>query len=91
MTTQPARATQQATPLAETVTSQVRHLLAYDDTGSPGGLYDRVLQEVERPLLEQVMLRCQGNQLKAAAMLGINRNTLRKKLRRHKLLPDGAA
>ena len=88
MTAQTARVTQHSTPLAETVTSQVRHLLAYDDTG---GLYDRVLQEVERPLLEQVMLRCQGNQLKAAAMLGINRNTLRKKLRRHKLLPDGAA
>lgn len=90
MTAQPARATQHTTPLAETVTSQVQHLLTYYAAGT-SGLYDRVLQEVERPLLEQVMLRCHGNQLKAAAMLGINRNTLRKKLRRHKLLPDGAA
>ncbi len=88
MTIVSARALPPATTLAETVSSQVQNLLTYD---SAGGLYDRVLQEVERPLLEQVMQRCQGNQLKAAAMLGINRNTLRKKLRRHNLLPRGAA
>lgn len=80
-----------ASSLAETVTSQVQNLLAYDDPNSEGDLYERVLQVVERPLLEQVMQRCQGNQLKAAALLGINRNTLRKKLRRHNLLPRGAA
>lgn len=91
MTTASVRTTMPATTLAETVSSQVRNLLTYDHPEGDGGLYDRVLQEVERPLLEQVMQRCQGNQLKAAAMLGINRNTLRKKLRRHNLLPRSAA
>ena len=46
----------------------------------PDGLYDRVLAEVERPLLELSMTASKGNQLRAARLLGINRNTLRKKL-----------
>ena len=46
----------------------------------PDGLYDRVLVEVERPLLELSMTASKGNQLRAARLLGINRNTLRKKL-----------
>lgn len=45
------------------------------------GLYDRVLQEIERPLLTLCLDACDGNQIKAAALLGLNRNTLRKKLR----------
>ena len=45
------------------------------------GLHGRVLQEVERPLFSLVMEKCGGNQLRAAALLGLNRNTLRKKLR----------
>jgi two-component system nitrogen regulation response regulator GlnG len=44
-------------------------------------LYDRVLAEVERPLLKLALSATRGNQIKAAAMLGLNRNTLRKKLR----------
>lgn len=44
------------------------------------GLYDLVIAEVERPLLESVMRHAGGNQSKAARYLGINRNTLRKKL-----------
>jgi DNA-binding protein Fis len=44
------------------------------------GLYDRVLHEVERPLLKCTLKLVQGNQKKAALILGINRNTLRKKL-----------
>lgn len=44
------------------------------------GLYDRLLAEFERPLLETAMLLTRGNQLKAARMLGVNRNTLRKML-----------
>ena len=51
---------------------------------SPGlpapGLYDRLLAEVERPLIEQALAATRGNQIKAAAVLGINRNTLRKKI-----------
>ena len=46
----------------------------------PDGLYDRVLAEVERPLLELCMAAAKGNQLRAARLLGINRNTLRRKL-----------
>lgn len=44
------------------------------------GLYERVLKEIERPLLALSMNACGGNQLKAAKLLGLNRNTLRKKL-----------
>ncbi|HVK81803.1 MAG TPA: sigma 54-interacting transcriptional regulator, partial [Verrucomicrobiae bacterium] len=44
------------------------------------GLYDRLLAEVERPLIEQALQATRGNQIRAAAVLGINRNTLRKKI-----------
>jgi Fis family transcriptional regulator len=52
----------------------------------PSAIYDMVLAAVERPMLEVVMKHAQGNQLKASEMLGINRNTLRKKLQSHGLL-----
>ncbi|MDX2028596.1 MAG: helix-turn-helix domain-containing protein [Alphaproteobacteria bacterium] len=45
------------------------------------GLYERVIQEIERPLLSITLDECRGNQLRAAAVLGLNRNTLRKKIR----------
>ena len=47
----------------------------------PNGLYDRVLREVERPLIELSLEATRGNQVRAAELLGINRNTLRKKIR----------
>ncbi len=47
----------------------------------PFGLYDRVLHEVERPLIAKVLQHTRGNQLRAADILGLNRNTLRKKMR----------
>jgi two-component system, NtrC family, nitrogen regulation response regulator GlnG len=47
----------------------------------PVGLYDRVLREVERPLIRLTLGATRGNQLKAAQLLGLNRNTLRKKIR----------
>ncbi|RDW13046.1 helix-turn-helix domain-containing protein, partial [Paracoccus thiocyanatus] len=46
----------------------------------PAGLYDRILREIERPLLEIALDATGGNQLRCADLLGINRNTLRKKL-----------
>lgn len=49
----------------------------------PGGLYELVLTEIERPLLEEVMRRTRGNISKAAQHLGLNRATLRKKLEKH--------
>jgi Fis family transcriptional regulator len=52
----------------------------------PHAVYDMVVNAVERPMLEVVMLRAEGNQSKAADWLGINRNTLRRKLLEHKLI-----
>jgi len=50
------------------------------------GLYDLVLAEVEAPLLEVTLTYVQGNQSKAAELLGLNRGTLRKKLKQYDLL-----
>ena len=52
----------------------------------PHSLHDMVIQTVEKPLLEVVMRQAEGNQSKAAEWLGINRNTLRRKLHDHKLI-----
>ena len=52
----------------------------------PGDLYDLVLSEVERPLFKAVMDFTDGNQSQAAGILGINRGTLRKKLRTYSLI-----
>lgn len=49
------------------------------------GVYQMVVNEVEKPLLEIVMRYAKSNQCRAAEILGINRNTLRKKLKQHKL------
>jgi two-component system nitrogen regulation response regulator GlnG len=61
-----------------------RHLRDYFDAHEEGlpasGLYERILQEIERPLLAITLDQCRGNQLRAAELLGINRNTLRKKI-----------
>ena len=52
----------------------------------PHGLHDMLTRMVERPLLEVVMARADNNQSRAAEWLGLNRNTLPKKLLAHKLL-----
>jgi Fis family transcriptional regulator len=52
----------------------------------PDGMYDMMVRVVEKPLLEVVMQQADNNQSKAASWLGLNRNTLRKKLVEHKLL-----
>ena len=52
----------------------------------PDGMYDMLVRAVERPLLEVVMAQADQNQSKAAQWLGLNRNTLRKKLVEHKLI-----
>jgi Fis family transcriptional regulator len=52
----------------------------------PHGMYEMIIKVVERPLFEVVMREAEGNQSKAAEWLGINRNTLRRKLVDHKLL-----
>ena len=52
----------------------------------PHGMYDMLLNAVEKPLLEVVMQQADQNQSRAAEWLGLNRNTLRKKLVQHRLL-----
>jgi Fis family transcriptional regulator len=56
------------------------------DGVEPHGMYDMLLSAVEKPLLDVVMHRADQNQSRAAEWLGLNRNTLRKKLIEHKLL-----
>ncbi len=70
------------TSLSQSVESHLRQYFLMHDYQLPAnGLYDRVLKEVERPLITQALQACRGNQLRAAELLGINRNTLRKKIR----------
>ena len=52
---------------------------------NPNGVYDMVVHSVEKPLLLYIMNLAEGNQSKAADILGLNRNTLRKKLKQHKI------
>ncbi len=58
-----------------------RYFDAHDDLPPPPGLYDRVLREVEGPLIRLSLSATRGNQIQAAKMLGLNRNTLRKKIK----------
>jgi two-component system nitrogen regulation response regulator GlnG len=58
-----------------------RYFKAHDGGLPPPGIYDRLLREIERPLISRTLAATRGNQLKAADILGLNRNTLRKKIR----------
>jgi Fis family transcriptional regulator, factor for inversion stimulation protein len=55
------------------------------DGEEPAGIYEMALLALEKPLLTYIMDRAEGNQTRASEMLGINRNTLRKKLKQHGL------
>jgi two-component system nitrogen regulation response regulator GlnG len=75
-----------AVPANESLSAAVeRHLreyfAAHHDGLPASGLYDRVVREIERPLIELSLSATNGNQVQAAKMLGLNRNTLRKKIR----------
>ncbi len=68
----------------------VRHALQdyFDHLGGEkprSDIYDMVMDCVEKPLLETILKQAQGNQTQAAEILGINRNTLRKKMQKHQL------
>ena len=70
------------TSLSAAVEGHLRKFLAAAKDGMPGpGVYDRVLAEVERPLIQLTLSATRGNQIRAAQILGLNRNTLRKKIR----------
>ncbi len=58
-----------------------KYFLAQGERLPPPGLYDRVLAEIEKPLLSICLAATRGNQIRAAHLLGLNRNTLRKKIR----------
>lgn len=60
----------------------------FDDLNGarPSDIYDMIIRCVEKPMLETVLEKSEGNQSIAASYLGINRNTLRKKLQEHGLL-----
>ncbi|NIR61657.1 MAG: DNA-binding transcriptional regulator Fis [Gammaproteobacteria bacterium] len=72
-------------PLRECVRAALQRYFAQLGDHRPSGLYSMVIGEVEAPLLETVMHYARGNQTCAAEILGINRSTLRKKLKEHGL------
>ena len=72
-------------PLRECVREALDEYFSHLNGHAPIGLYDLVLQEVEQPLLETVMNHTGSNQTRAAAVLGISRSTLRKKLAQYGL------
>ncbi len=72
--------------IAEAIDCALNQFFHDLDGEVPTGVYDMVLARVEKPLLIAVLNRVDGNQTRAADMLGINRNTLRKKLQTYGLL-----
>ena len=69
------------------IVRQSREIYFKDLRGTePDNLHEMLVEVVEKPLLEIVMRQAEGNQSKAAMWLGLNRNTLRKKLLAHKLM-----
>ena len=74
--------TQNATTISESVDLHLTHYFnQFGGALPPAGLYDRVLKELEEPLIRQALAVTNGNQIKTAELLGLNRNTLRKKIR----------
>jgi two-component system nitrogen regulation response regulator GlnG len=83
---EPQPAAGEARPAADNLSGSVeRHLANYFSSFGndlpPAGLYHRVLREIEFPLLSAALTATRGNQIRAAELLGLNRNTLRKKIR----------
>ncbi len=72
-------------PLRDHVATSIRRYLGDLDGSDTENLYEIALRELEIPLFVEVLQHCDGNQSRAAAMLGIHRATLRKKLREYGL------
>ena len=72
--------------LRDSVTIALKNYFAHLEGQAVTDVYDMVLSEVEAPLLEEVMKYTRNNQTKASTMLGLNRGTLRKKLKQYDLL-----
>jgi Fis family transcriptional regulator len=69
--------------LSSTVRKVMRQYFKDLDGEKASGIYDMDVAAVEKPMLEVVMFQAHGNQTRAAELLGLNRNTLRKKLQQH--------
>ncbi|HLB16040.1 MAG TPA: helix-turn-helix domain-containing protein [Burkholderiales bacterium] len=76
---------QTSSEISETVRKSLERYFKDLDGERPRSIYDMVLKNVEKPMLETVLDKAEGNQTIAAEMLGINRNTLRKKIQQHKI------
>ena len=76
---------QQMSQLYNAVKHSVRRYLYELESTEPSEMYAMVLKQVEQPLLEAVLEHTRGNQSRAAEYLGLNRGTLRKKLRTYNL------
>lgn len=72
--------------IADCVTRTLEQYFHDLDGEKPAAIYDMMIRTVERPMLEFVLQQANGNQTVAAQLLGINRNTLRRKLSDHQLL-----
>lgn len=71
--------------LADAVRRSLERYFRDMDGETPTGIYDMVLRNVEKPMIEIVLGKAEGNQTLAATMLGIDRNTLRKKMQQHRI------
>ncbi len=80
------KASSKSKPLHKHTEDALRQYFRNLNGDRPGDLYDLVIGEVERPLFKAVMDFTDGNQSQAAGILGINRGTLRKKLRSYSLI-----
>jgi Fis family transcriptional regulator len=76
---------QTSSEISESVRKSLERYFKDLDGERPRSIYDMVLKNVEKPMLEAVLDKAEGNQTIAAEMLGINRNTLRKKIQQHKI------
>jgi len=77
--------TQQASQLYDAVKNSIKRYLHELEDTEPSQMYAMVLSQIEQPLLETVLEHASGNQSRAAEYLGLNRGTLRKKLRTYNL------
>jgi two-component system, NtrC family, nitrogen regulation response regulator GlnG len=90
---QAAAASREASGLGAIITQRIAAFLDAPAGEEPRDLYEKIVAEIERPLIEIALKRAGGNQVRAARLLGLNRNTLRKKIIDHKIaltkLPGG--
>jgi Fis family transcriptional regulator len=85
-TEQPLSAANSTSSLRENVETAMSNYFKHLDGQPVSDVYQMVMSEIEAPLLEQVMKYVRNNQTKAAQLLGLNRGTLRKKLKQYGLL-----